>query len=390
MYTGPGMVSNDDIYDIIKNIAYNTILEKYRKADFTFLIMNDNFFSMPMAYKRPTTFAISKHPYTKELLTDNAPVTFEQATALMKRHWDHLFFTLSEEVQDFVVQYALDLSFPPQNRPKDFTVSQQYIYSLKDRIQKNNDLNKQFIRTVKGLRASITHEGYSRKKVVNVFAGKYINWLGREDSQYLYAKIGKHVTAETYNLLQRDRAAYKKYMEDPRTKNWTIAVSVAIGKTGYVSHARLDSPGDFTSKYKDHKTTVSRLIEYAKHHWLSLCPYLEDKVFQNLSPRLIKDTYHKYPQQLHRLVALIAETDIDIPTYTMCKMLIYKERHMHMSTIATASALSHAATNDYCTTQQDAWNQFKYYLYSRTDQHYNVDINHYEYVPIVHLDQIIN
>ena len=380
MYTGPLKVTNEEIYDILKNLAYSAIIEKYRNENFEFLIMNDKMFRMPMPYKRQDVINVSRNSDTNELLDNEAPITFEQAAKKIKQHWETMLTTLRHEVQAFVTKCALDQSYPEQNRPKDFEIDPMYEYKIQYRIQDDAKINQLFVKLIKGIRAAITHEGYDGKKVVSVFAGKYINWLGREDSQYLYAKVGKNVSVPAFNLLQRDRRDYKLYMEDPRTKNWTIAVSHAVAVSCLQRVITPDNPSYVSTKYEDNTATVSQLINYAKKNRLTLTPYFEDQVFQHLSPRLVKDTYLKYPQQLHRLVALIAENDIDIPTYTMCKMLIYKDKHMHTSTIAVASALSHAATKDYRTTQVDAWNQLKSYKYHRNDTHYIRDINVLEYV----------
>ena len=380
MVTGLGTVSDEELFDILKNVAYHSVLQQYRNENYEFLKQSEYTFTMPL-HGQYSHVAFSKNSCNGELNQADAPVTFEQIATLIKKHWDLLRYALYQNVVDFVAEYSIDLTFPKANRPINYTVNPNHKHNIEARIANNELLQKKLVTTVRGLRATITGEGYNPKKVINVFAGKYINWLGREDSEYLYAKVGKNVGAEAFNLLQRDKLAFKYYMENEKTKNWTIAIALAISGNRYLSHTRLDSPGDFTSKYEDHKDTVRGLIQYAKHHWLFLCPYLEDKVFQNLSSRLIKDTYHRYPKQLHRFVALVAENGIDIPTYTMSKMLIYKEQNLHSSTIDIASALSHAATQDRHTTQADAWEQFKSSISTRANLNYGHEYP--EYVPLL-------
>ena len=381
MVMGLGTVSDEELLDILNNVAYHSILQQYRNENYEFLTQNEYIFTMPPLHEEYVHVNFSKNSCNGELEQADAPVTFEQIAELIKKHWELLRHTLYRKVIDFVAEYSLDLTLPKPNRPANYIVNPNHTYTIENRIANNEVLHKKLVTVTRGLRAALTGEGYSPKKIVSIFAGKYINWLGREDSEYLYAKVGKNVGAEAFNLLQRDKLAFKYYMENEKTKNWTIAVALAVGGKRYMSHARLDSPGDFASKYEDHKNTVRGLIEYAKHHWLSLCPYLEDKVFQNLSPRLIKDTYHRYPKQLHRFVALVAENGIDIPTYTMSKMLIYKEQNLHSSTIDIASALSHAATLDRRTTQKDAWEQFKSIISIRANLNYGHEYP--EYVPLL-------
>ena len=361
MLSGLGMVSDDDILDTLRNIAYPTILQKYLTSDYEFLMETDSmFYMMPLDSKDAGThnsFRADKSSKTNELQSNRSPVTFEQALDLVKSHWTSLERDISNDLYKFLSDNLLELTFPVSTRPAHYVIDPYCRYNLDSRIKGNKIIAHKMRMAAKGIRASITKQGYSTKTVMSVFAGKYINWLGREDSQYLYAKLGKHASAETYNLLQRDRIPYQYYMENALTKNWTIAISIALAP-GWVGKSRVSRNGEFTSIYDDHKTSTRDLIIYAKSQWLSLCPYYEDKVFQNISPRLIKDTYHNYPKQLHRLVALIAELGIDSPTYTMSKKLIHKEQFLHAKTIELASAISNAAKLDYKTTQNHAVDQF--------------------------------
>ena len=370
MLSGLGMISDDDIIDTLRHIAYPTILQKYRNSGYEFLVETNTSFSMMPLNKdtRHLSFTVEKNPTTGELLKDANPVTFEQTLVHIKNHWTSIEREISNDLHKFLVDNLLEYTFPAATRPENYVIHPYTRTPCLDyRIKDNKKIEHKIRMAAKGIRATITKQGYNDKVVMSVFAGKYINWLGREDSQYLYAKLGKKVKAEAYNLLQRDRKAYKYYMDCPETKNWTIAVSMALGKES-VGHVKMSKPGDFTSLYENNNTSTRDLIVYAKSHWLSLCPYYEDKVFQTLSPRLIKDTYNRYPKQLHRLVALVAEHGIDTPTYTMSKKLIYKDHLMHTTTIELASAISNAAKLDYKTTQQHAIDQFVHQVRHGNDE----------------------
>lgn len=339
--------SEQDIIDIIHYHSYKQVLEDYKNFEFCTEDSNTFIIRLDPHDLYETNLVVRKNKdLTLSLKRGPIPVTYEQACIKIKAIWTQLYNTLLTNIVDKTIKNINELRFPVENRPKHFVPDDAYQPQYIELLE-NKKIFKKLIISAKGLRATLTTYGYNTKKATSILAYKYINWLNKDISKYLYGKLGKHASVSAYNLYIQNPTKFKYYNEELTLRNWTITTLLNL---------KHEEENRFLNKKEfNYSMDIEQLVEYTKNKY----PYKKQVVFQQLSPRLIKDTFYKYNLEVERIVDLITTQNINTPTYTICKMLIYYSYYLYLDDTIIALAMNHVTQKSKNMTQIEVWNEFR-------------------------------
>lgn len=260
-------------------------------------------------------FAVDKNP--DGTISTTAPVTAKTIKYIVRAELHSVERSIQQLVWTTMADYLIDLLYTKEDQEQSWFNRRKVVDNIKATREK--DVLPLIRKQTKLLFAAVTGLGFSHKKAENIVAGRYINWLGKDHLRKLYGICGTKVSAKAYNMYIRDIDAFNFYYNDPKTRNWVIAVMIAL----YSDYAMYRSV-----------TNIQDAVELTRYVRTYFNPVAEIELFEKISPKLIRTVYDNYPKQLHTLVALAASEDLqELPSYTISRRMCYKTGLLHPDTI---------------------------------------------------------
>ena len=348
-------INNEELIDMIHHVVYpkmyTYITNKTKNQKFLEITETQFKTNVPHDYDYVSDqqiYNIVKN--SNGTITPNAPVTAKE----IANHTKIVLWWVRNHIQDVCIRtlekHITNLIYTADIQNQEWFNSTNIYDELTSHMYpENNPVKEKLNKTVAILVPLYTGLPRNPKKAQNILAGSYTNWLNKETTRAIYGLCATKAKAPAYNMYVQNVDKINEYLHNDRTKNWVFALMAQLS-TGY------DVP---ESVHSDITEAINHLMDSVFENNKHYDKQKHIDIFNQLSPKLVKDVYRRYPSAVHTLIEYILKTpDNTIPSYTFCKHILYKQKLLNPKIVAIAAQYSNQVGKTY-KTQQQALNAFR-------------------------------